>query len=264
MEVKTEQLEGTPYTDGGGDVAEAPRETRKGESCWGDCEMPDYLTRHYQWAYLMRGAVWFFDHQPIINCILLGNYREIMSHALRMIDPARAGKTLQIASVYGELIPRLAHEIDDLHVIDVAPVQLEAAARKLEKVGAAVDLRRMNAEQMQYGTDTFDTAVMFLLLHEMPPEARVNTLRESMRVLREGGRLVIAEFGEDRARHFIHRFAPTRWLLTKSEPFLEDFWNSNLVELVEQSGTSVGKSVQLEEQVEVFGGFYRVMSFRVA
>lgn len=38
---------------------------------------PDYLARHYWWAYLWSVSVWFFDHQPIINAILFGQYRTL-------------------------------------------------------------------------------------------------------------------------------------------------------------------------------------------
>jgi len=39
---------------------------------------PLYLARHYWWAYLWPVADWFFDHQPIINVILVGQYRKLM------------------------------------------------------------------------------------------------------------------------------------------------------------------------------------------
>lgn len=226
--------------------------------------MPDCLVQNYQWAYLWHTAVWFFDHQPIINLILFGNYREIMEETMRMIDAPNAGETLQIASVYGELIPRLARDIEDLHLIDIAPVQLEAAARKLKRTGTKAELHRMNAENLGYSTGSFDTAVIFLLLHEMPPESRANSLREAIRVLRKGGRLVIAEYGEKKRGHFIHRFAPLRWILTKSEPFLGDFWSSSLIGRIEEAAMAVGKEASLQDQADVFGGFYRVMSFRIA
>lgn len=225
--------------------------------------LPDYLVRYYRWAYLWRASVWFFDHQPIINAILFGNYRRIMNHTLRLIDPPTAGKTLEVAAVYGELIPRLASEIESLHVVDVAPVQLAAVRRKLDKAGLSAKLSRMDAENLAYDADSFDTTLLFLLLHELPAQVRRNTLSEAVRVMRRGGRLVIAEYGENRKRHFLHRFTPMRWTLTTSEPFLNEFWNESLIEVVQQCAARVGKKVELEEQIDIFGGFYRVLRFRV-
>lgn len=225
--------------------------------------LPDYLVRHYAWAYLWPAAVWFFDHQPIINAILFGQYRRIMDETLRLLETQRAGRTLQIAGVYGELTPKLAMRIDDLHMIDVADVQLEAAARKLAEIGRTARLARMNAEALTYAEASFDTALMFLLLHEMPAEARRNALREAVRVLRPGGRFVIAEYGEVRKRHFFHRFAPMRWILTWAEPFLGGFWQDDLTAVLRDCAREIGREVELDEQTDIFGGFYRVARYRV-
>ncbi|MFW5926514.1 MAG: rhodoquinone biosynthesis methyltransferase RquA [Wenzhouxiangella sp.] len=227
-------------------------------------QLPDYLVRYYRWAYVWPFAVWFFDHQPIINAILFGNYRRIMNETLRLIDPDRAGRTLQVAAVYGELTPTLASRIDDLHLVDVASVQLRAARRKLDARGLDATIERMDAEALKHADDSFDTVVVFLLLHEMPPEVRRNTLREAARVLRPGGRLVIAEYGEDAGRHFLHKFWPTRWLLTTSEHFLRSFWDTDFSQLLAESTARAGKNAELLEQVEIFGGFYRAMSYRLS
>ena len=226
-------------------------------------ELPDYLVRCYGWAYLWPPAVWFFDHQPIINAILFGNYRKVMNETMRLLQPEQAGKTLLIAMAYGELAPKVASRTDNLHIVDVAPIQLEAAARKLDKAGLEASLGLMNSEELTYEDDGFDTALMFLLLHELPGEARLRSLREAIRVLRPGSRFVIAEYGEYERKHLFHRFAPMRWVLTKAEPFLGGFWNEHLDDVVAQCATEVGKSARPEEHVDIFGGFYRVVSYRV-
>lgn len=225
--------------------------------------MPDYLVRHYAWAYLWPSAVWFFDHQPIINAILFGNYKRIMNETLRLLEPASAGRTLQIAGVYGELTPTLAQSIPDLHLIDVAPVQLSAAQRKLAAIGKAAQLARMNAEALTYPDKSFDTSLMFLLLHELPREARRRALREAIRVTRPGGHFVVAEYGEKRKGHFFHRFAPMRWVLTWAEPFLGDFWSEDLDEVLRECAGQAGRGIVREQTVDIFGGFYRVTRYRM-
>jgi ubiquinone/menaquinone biosynthesis C-methylase UbiE len=227
-------------------------------------DLPDYLVRHYDWAYLWPISVWFFDHQPIINAILFGQYRAITRETLRLLDAPRAGRTLQIAGVYGELTAKLARHIADLHLVDVAPVQLRAAQRKLAAIGKTARIERMNAESLRYPDATFDTALMFLLLHELPRVARLRSLREAIRVVRPGGRLVIAEYGEVRKRHFFHRFAPMRWILTWAEPFLGGFWSEDLNEVLQDCARAAGRTIHLDEHVDIFGGFYRVARYTVA
>jgi len=226
--------------------------------------LPWYLQRYYAWAYVWPISVWFFDHQPIINSILFGNYRRIMRNTLRMMDPKSAGRTLQIAAVYGELTPTLVSEgIGDLHVIDAAPIQLEAARRKVGAIGKTVNLARMIAEQLRYPSGSFDTALMFLLLHELPAQSRREALTEAIRVLRPGGRFVVAEYGECRKRHFFHRFWPMRWILTHAEPFLGGFWSDDLDHVLDECAASLGRRIEVEEKVDIFGGFYRVNRYRV-
>lgn len=226
--------------------------------------LPDYLERHYAWAYVWPISVWFFDHQPIINSILFGNYRKIMRSTMRLMDLPNAGRTLQVAGVYGELTPTLATGLKEpLHLIDAAPIQLEAARRKLDAIGKTGHLARMHAEALHYDNGTFDTVLMFLLLHEMPATARRESLREAVRVLKRGGRLVIAEYGENKGRHFFHRFFPMRKILTWAEPFLGGFWSESLVQTLTECAAMVGRTIEVDEQVDIFGGFYRVLRLRV-
>jgi len=245
-------------------LAEAGTEVR--EESWQDldgADLPDYLVRYYRWAYLWRAGVWLFDHQPIINAILFGRYRAVMDNTLRLLEPSSAGTTLQIAGVYGELTPTLAGRIDDLHMIDIAGIQLDLAQRKLAATGGHAVLGRMNAESLDYADDRFDSALMFLLLHEMPASARQRTLAEAVRVIRRGGRLVIAEYGELGTSHSLHRIAPLRWMITRAEPFLAGFWKDDLSARVSEAAAACGKQAFVEEQVAIFGGFYRIVRYRI-
>lgn len=230
-------------------------------------ELPEYLVRHYWWAYLWPPAVWFFDHQPIINGIVFGQYRRLVEETLRLAGGAGAGETLMIASAYGNLIPRLAASLDGrpLTVVDVAPIQLERARIKLERAGLAegVRLLPMNAERLRFGDDGFDTALFFLLLHELPPEARRRAVSEALRILRTGGRLVLAEYGAFTRRHWFHRLAPLRWIFGTAEPFLPSLWKLDLDALLAEEAAALGKRVVVEEKVSIFRGFYRVHRYRI-
>lgn len=237
---------------------------------WG--ALPDYLVRHYWWAYLWRPAVWFFDHQPIINAIVFGQYSRLTDETVRMLDPARAGATLMIASAYGKLIPSLAARLDGnlLSVVDVAPIQLERAQAKLAQAGLAdrVRLEPMNAEELHYDDASFDSALMFLLLHELPTEPRRRALTEALRVVRPGGRLVLAEYGADTRTdpvrtHPFHRWAPLRWIFGTAEPFLPSLWREDLDALLGRCAAAAGRRVVCEERVLIFGAFYRILRYRV-
>lgn len=232
--------------------------------------VPDYLARYYWWAYLAKPVVWFFDHQVIINAILFGQYQALMDETMRRYTAQPAGRTLQLTAVYGKLTPALTAAAGDseFHLMDVAAVQLELARRKLRAAKhtapQAAHIARMNAEALAYADDSFDTIVVFFLLHEMPPAARQRTLTECARVLRPGGRLLITEYGALTTSHPLHRFAPFRVMLGKLEPFLPGFWQEDLPALLSRCAASCGKQLTLIEEKPIFGGFYRVAEFEAS
>jgi len=225
--------------------------------------IPEYLARHYWWAYLHPLGVRFFDHHFIINLILFGQYRNILNEVMRRYAATKGARTLQLTCAYGALTPTLAqaHNTRELHLMDVAEIQLRAAQRKVKNINQAIRYVRSNAEALAYADNSFDTVIIFFLLHELPNKARQRVLGETLRVLKSGGTLLIAEYGENRGRHFLHRFRPTRWLLEKLEPFLHDFWHSDLEEQLQVLSRQHGKSLRATEPTLLFDGFYRVMEF---
>ena len=230
--------------------------------------IPDYISGHYRWAYLWRPGVWFFDHLPVVNCIVFGQYRRMVDATLAHFgDDEATGDTLLIASAYGNLVPRLADRIGDnpLTIIDVAPIQLNLAEQKLHARGLRdkVDLKLMDAESLAFGDDSFDSALMFLLLNEMPGEARERALKHALRVIRPGGQLVVTEYGALGRDHVLHRSPALRWLVTRVEPHLDTLWRRNLATLVDDCARSVGKRAVLTDRSLIFDGFYRVKRFRV-
>ena len=232
-----------------------------------ELELPDYLVKNYWWAYLWRPMVWFFDHQPIINLIVFGQYRKLVDATLRLLRPAHAGSTLMVASAYGNVITRLAPALDPqaLTVVDIAPIQLERARLKLDRLGLGgnVTLTRMNAEALDYAANSFDTGFMFLLLHELPEQPRRRSLSEALRVVRPGGSLVLAEYGAEGRSHWFHRLRLFRAIFGAAEPFLPSLWRTDLDALLADCAKEQGKQVVSEEKHSLFGGFYRVWRYRV-
>jgi len=225
--------------------------------------VPEYLARHYWWAYLWDKGLWFFDHQSVINAILFGQYEKLLQKTLHHVDARPGTRLLQLTCVYGKLTPCLLRQArGELHVCDVAKGQLALVRHKAQVARQPVHLARMNAEALAYGRDAFDQLIVFFLFHELPPEARQHVYDEMARVLKPGGSLLVTEYAAMPQHHPLCRFPLTRWILGRLEPFLPRFWQEDLTARLEAALRKQGKSLAGPLHVEYcFGGFYRVLRY---
>ena len=80
--------------------------------------------------------------------------------------------------------------LDEVHVTDLSPGMVEAAKVNAAKLGFTVEGRVADAERIPYDDDTFDVVVGHAVIHHIPDVEQA--FREMLRVLRPGGRFVIA------------------------------------------------------------------------
>lgn len=225
--------------------------------------IPEYLARHYWWAYLSPPGVWFFDHRPVINLILFGQYQAILNEVMRRYEAALSPRTLQLTCAYGALTPTLTRSpaTRELHLMDAAAIQLHAAQHKIPADARSPFFARMNAESLAYADNSFDTVILFFLLHELPPDARTRTLDEALRTLKPGGRMLIADYGHITRSHLLHRVPLLRAWLEKLEPFLCEFWHADLDALLMASAARNSMRLKACTETAIFRGFYRVQEY---
>jgi ubiquinone/menaquinone biosynthesis C-methylase UbiE len=143
------------------------------------------------------------------------------------MNGARFVKTL--ACVYGDLTGRLSERVaagdGRLDVVDVLPVQLHNLQRKLLP-NAPVRLLAMDSTGLKLPDASYDSALVFFLLHEQPAHYRVHTLRELLRVVKPGGKIVIVDYALPRCWHPLRYL--WRPLLARLEPFALDLWRQDI------------------------------------
>jgi ubiquinone/menaquinone biosynthesis C-methylase UbiE len=228
--------------------------------------VPEYLARYYWWAYLWRWGIWFFDHQPVINAILFGQYDRLLKKTLAQVETGPGTKLLQLTCVYGKFTPLLLSGTNnEIHLCDIATGQLQSAWNKTLRFAFRCHLARMNAECLAYRDDAFDQVIVFFLFHEMPAAARQKVYTEIARVARPGGSVLITEYAATPQRHWLYRFVPFRRLLEHIEPFLSGFWQEDVGTKLNDALRQNGKALKGEPGVEhCFAGFYRIMYFNIA
>jgi len=230
-----------------------------GESALGrGAPIPYYLQQYYWWAYVHPNAVKVFERGWLINAILWGNYTRLRDAAVNALGAELPGRTLQIASAYGDfslaLAARVAASGGALDIIDVLPVQIDNVRAKLGP-NSAVRTAIMDSASLGFGEDAFDRVSLFFLLHEQPMEWRRRTLAEALRVVRPGGEIVVVEYARPKW------WNPLRYLfrpiLGALEPFALDLWDSEIEDFMPPAPTC-----RATQRASYFGGLYQLVKFK--
>lgn len=218
----------------------------------GSAAIPDYLQDIYWWAYLHPKGVRLFERQWLVNLILWGNFTRLRDLALAELGFATNQQFLQIACVYGDFTRRIGDLLGDqggLDVVDVLPIQLANLASKLP-ADPRIRLHQQDASALHFADATFDTTLLFFLLHEQPEVVRRATLAEALRVTRPGGKIVIVDYHKPRAGN------PLRYVmkgvLKTLEPFALDLWEQEITTYL-----PAGAAPEALSKFTSFGGLYQ-------
>ena len=116
--------------------------------------------------------------------------RRFFADSRRWVCGRASGATLEIAIGTGANLTHYPDEVD-LTGIDWSPAMLHAARGQAERVNRAVSLHQADATALPFPAESFDTVVSTFAMCCIPDERAA--LLEALRVLRPGGRLLLAD-----------------------------------------------------------------------
>jgi ubiquinone/menaquinone biosynthesis C-methylase UbiE len=220
--------------------------------------IPDYLEQTYWWAYVHPKAVYVFERQWLVNLILWGNFNRLRDAALSILGSTLDGRTLQIACVYGNLTAKIRERLTEdaeLHIVDILPVQLDNLARKLP-ADPRVKLIHADSADLPMANASYDRALLFFLLHEMPEDVRRKTISEALRMVKPGGQLVIVDYHQPSKLNPL--YWPMQGILRTLEPYAMDLWRQPISDWLPPD-------VEIRESRHrtAFGGLYQMLQLTV-
>ena len=137
---------------------------------------------------------------PLYDCVVRLTTRESVFKR-RLVDAAaiqNGESVLDVGCGTGTLLREIVRR-ESLALVtglDADPAILEIAQRKLANADTAGQLVQGYSTEMPFADDTFDHVVSTLFFHHLRREDKRCTIEEIMRVLRPGGSVQIADWGQ--------------------------------------------------------------------
>ena len=145
---------------------------------------------------------------PVYDAIFGVITNAAIARTMRVLNALPPGRILEIGVGTGLALPRYKRE-HRITGVDLSPDMLARARGRVEtqKLGNVEALAEMDATRLTFADQSFDAAVAMFLITVVPDPVAV--LAEAVRVVRPGGRIVLANhFSAERGA----RAAFERWL----------------------------------------------------
>ena len=161
-------------------------------------------------------------------------------------EPQPYARALELGTGTGffSLNLKQAGVLDEVHVTDLSPGMVQAAQANAARLGFSVEGRVADAERLPYDDHTFDVVVGHAVIHHIPDVEAA--FREMLRVLRPGGRFVIAGEPTRIGDWYARRLGQLTWGATTyvtALPPLRDKWARAPEELDESSRAAALEAV---------------------
>jgi ubiquinone/menaquinone biosynthesis C-methylase UbiE len=173
------------------------RHSPAGEASANEAKETNGLILEGGWRYDLHG--WLLD-----TFWFRGQGRELRRRAATLARLLPSEQVLDVGCGTGTLALEVARRVGGagrVAGIDPSPEQIARARAKATRRHLPIEFQVGAIEQLPFPNQTFDVVLSTLMMHHLPAPLKRQGLAEIARVLKPGGRLVIADFThkQDRA-----------------------------------------------------------------
>lgn len=136
----------------------------------------------------------FYD----VFSMVLGFGEELDRKVLKLANIKKNERILDVGMGTGTLIVKALKKNPGLDITGLDPdaKALGIAKNKLKKAGKKAKIVKAYAQEMPFSNNHFDAVLSTLVFHHLTTEIKQQAIKEIYRVLKSGGRFLLADFGK--------------------------------------------------------------------
>src|SRR6266699_7257588 len=142
------------------------------------------------WRYDLMG--WFID-----TFVFRGQWRELRQRTATLAQLQSGEQVLDVGCGTGTLAMEVARRVGStgrVAGVDPSTQQIARARAKAARRHVPIDFQIGVIEHLAFPDQTFNVVLSTLMMHHLPADVKRQGLAEIARVLKPGGRLIIADF----------------------------------------------------------------------
>lgn len=183
------------------------------------------------------GVGWFGPLNDDMGLSIVQNYLKLEYPNFRPAKILDMGcsvghSTLPYVDAYPEAV---------VYALDVSAPMLRYGHARAEAFGKRVHFSQQNAEETNFADESFDLVVSHILLHEIPPSAIRNVMRECYRLLAPGGMMIHVEAPQYRHMDLFSQFVYDWQTANNNEPFWSAMRDLDLAAIATKAGFAEDK-----------------------